>query len=420
MLMPETYPYSMTDYWSMLKHDMAALKETDEDFFSLYIPLNTTLDMVDLGLKFEEKHTSALSLEPTMNKIVETSEGIGPKVSLSCMIEGAEKTHQYHLPNITDTNTLLFAILYHKHLRLFAKHTYKGPFGDTFPLYIKSKIDAKTDSKRPWSIAQADYLKASILNYIAQEKLSLTEKDLLPDRPDLSSKAFIKTLKEKLPSKTQSRETAEEETETPTTESAKVDRLKTNLSERQAQLEAAKLAIKAFSQLKANYETSYAAYNTAEREARQHSRLNRLFLSKSSSTPINALKEAMIADKTKLALAPNQTPFMKIKRLLAQQKKAEDALLEAKIALEQEQSRIVKKAESTRQEEANKAAELKEQAHHSEVARSKVLPTYKSTSNPAHVNNSFFHPIPNRQCVAATLIGTAVTAATTALLYYSM
>lgn len=418
MLMPKTYPYSMTDYWSMLKHDMEALKETDEDFFSLYIPLNTTLDMVDLGLKFEEKQTSALSLEPTMNKIVETSEGIGPKVSLSCMIEGAEKTHQYHLPNITDTNTLLFAILYYKHLRLFTKHTYKGPFGDTFPLYIKSKIDAKTDSKRPWSIAQADYLKEQILTYATENKLSLTETDLSPANPNVTSKDFIAALKEKLTAKAVSEETADKEADS--NDQTELDRLEQLLSEKKSLLETATLAIRQFNQLKEKYDTSYAAYNSAERKARQHNRLYQLFSSKNGSSHISELKDALTANKDKLSLAPNQTPFMKLKQLMALEKQAKEALEETQIALNQEAKRVAEEAEIKRQEEQKKAAQLKEQAHQSKVRVNHEAPVSEATPNPAHLNTSFFHPLPNRQCVTATLIGSAITAATTALVYYSM
>jgi hypothetical protein len=193
--MPEQkYQYGMTQYWTLFKQDLTALT-TVEDAFNPQA-LSAAFKMIDEGLKFEKNETGATSLMPTMQKIIELSKGIGPEVSLT--IAALDKTHLYHLPAITDDASLLFAILYHKHLVFFQEHTYKGDFGKSWlTAWIKKKIDAETNKKRPWSEAQAQYLKNQIIEYCTSHKINLTEADFFPEE-NTSALNYVQHLKRKI------------------------------------------------------------------------------------------------------------------------------------------------------------------------------------------------------------------------------
>lgn len=422
--MPDTYPYSMTDYWTMLQRDMLTLKETDDSFYSIYIPLNTALDMVSEGLKFEKYETGATSLQGIMDKIVELSQGIGPKATLSCTIKRERKTHQYHLPEIKDTNTLLFAILYHKHLRLFQQHTYKGAFGDSWPLYIKSKIDAKTNSKRPWSEAQASYLKTNILAYVTEHKLALTEADLLP-QANTSPSDFIAQLKPKILVPPVA--VTEVDEEAPDTHS-ELERLIQATTDKKSLFEDAQKALNSFQSQKVVYEQASQAYKTALREFNQKtSKLGQWFVSKTIKSRLTELQSEADEKKRALSLNQGETIITKTQGLMSTLKSAKTEYDLAKLAVTQEEKRLAeeeRQAQEARrlaEEQAEQTSRLQDrsQAHNVPAAQHRPPPQLPPP-NPAQIATSFFHSLPNRQCIKATLAGTAITAATTAMLYYSM
>lgn len=403
--------YSMTQYWTMLQKDMLALQKTDPQFYVMYIPLSTTLDMASEGKKFEKNETGVMSLQGIMDQIVNYSQQIGPPVTFSLKIKNQEKTHQYHLPEIKDTNTLLFAILYYKHLRRFQEHTYKGPFGNSWPLYIKSNIDRMTDSKRPWSSAQADYLKTQIDNYVSANKLNITEDDILAPAT-LSPDQYIKTLKIKLTPKPDSvvKEASSELT-------SKLERLQQTSLDKKILLEEAQQTFETFQRLKADYENAHKDYNEAKRAFTQKPRVSQWFNSNKKSA-IASLEEIMNKTAEAMDLNVDETAFQKSQRLLSKVNAAKAAHQVANLAVEMEKSHLEDQARLRQDTQMMPRDQLTESAALN--SNTKTVKPPLPNINPANLSASFFHPMPNKQCVIASIIAAVSAAATTTLLYYSM
>lgn len=274
---------SMTTYWQMLHTDMSLLKNSDP-YFQHYPPINAAIDMATLGLSFELPETYAYSMPGILNTILLRTKSIGPLVTL--IAKGYTTPRPYPLPEITNHNNLLFAILYHKHLYHYQHHEYQGPINDIPFINALTKIKKTTDNRRSASIAQTDALGKTILAYCQTHNIPLTKENLIPD-VTIKPADFIASLKAIINSTQQ--ETLADEVQT-----VQLTAQKTNTEQAQALLLDAEATLKAFDDL-------LVARNMAEKTLlnfdRQYKRLPLATLALIKIMPIKSEGKILLSDR---------------------------------------------------------------------------------------------------------------------------
>lgn len=159
---------SITTYWEQFRNltDNLPLSAENEEYSK---QIATARQLIEIGLRVE--NLGFTEIKAVVNKLQETAKHFEHEISYT-----ADKHYVFNLPKITNTESLIFAIIYYQHLSHYANVTYQGAI-TFYPL--KSFVLRGVNEKKITTHCQAQALLEQIIQYGQEHDLLIDPSSLL-------------------------------------------------------------------------------------------------------------------------------------------------------------------------------------------------------------------------------------------------
>ena len=170
----------MTTYWQQFKEciDHLQITKGDEQYSK---QIKTAISMIEIGLTIEE--LGITEIKQVVNKLQEKAKSFENEVSFT-----ADKKYQFNLPKITNTESLIFAIIYYQHLKNYEGVSYQGSIN-----WFKQLVIDRINEKKITTRIQCQAMLMVINHYCKQQNMAINESQFVKNTNELS-KDYIKRI----------------------------------------------------------------------------------------------------------------------------------------------------------------------------------------------------------------------------------
>ncbi|RUR19429.1 hypothetical protein ELY21_04205 [Legionella sp. km535] len=160
---------SMTTYWQQYKNYIDNLPEALPENEEYSRQIATAKTMINIGLTIE--NLGVTEIKQVVNRLHTTAKEFNHEV----VYQAPDKEYKFSLPQITNSQSLIFAILYYQHLSNYANVSYQGSISFLFKGMVTSAVNEK---KKP-TAHQANAMLGEIKKYCESHNIALDETLLL-------------------------------------------------------------------------------------------------------------------------------------------------------------------------------------------------------------------------------------------------
>lgn len=162
---------SMTAYWQQFKECIDKLPKGQGEYSN---QLATAQHMILIGISIEQ--LGITEIKKVSNSLYEASKAFANKVSFKT----AEKEYKFYLPKISDTESLIFSIIYYQHLYNYEQVSYEGSINWLRKFVINSVNEKKIPTR-----LQARAMLEEVKKYCQSHNLNINEFQLLQNKDEL-------------------------------------------------------------------------------------------------------------------------------------------------------------------------------------------------------------------------------------------
>ncbi len=332
---------SMTQYWQLFKERIDNLPQGNEESSNL---IAIAKKMIEIGLTIET--LGITQIKQVVGNLRDVTRQFGHEV----FFKTPNKDYKFYLPQINNTESLIFSILYYQHLLNYEQVEYKG----TISWFRQSVIDSVNEKKIPTSF-QAKALLNEIINFSNSQNIDIKEEQLIGQNDELAQdyiSRISKLTQPKAPSP---------ETKAPQPSPDEMTALEQLLNELNNKKKQFKAQLDHFSNKLAEFLQARKKYLTLDNEWQ-----TQWFITKVIYWLVSIIYQPLLLKKLKTALEQSNAAEQELNQLLTPNKSVDNYSEELKQQLElvhteslktQEQLKILKSQEETKTKKESKKTE---------------------------------------------------------------